>query len=1346
MYILINQLSASSSSSSTNPKFAWPPRPPGPSPFDPSSHPPSDPFNNTSSFAEDPRGPTMTMPHRAVSQPTAFNDIAIDPEFSGVGPPAEEYTFDPPVHPVPPAYNRTYSAPLPARVGYLRHPLSPLHDPYGSVQTSPASDDDVRTPLHTLSLELADSVQSAIQTLLHLSPPHLLDNAKEQYSGCTVQMPTTSLSALLTSMRSLNYLSANVETLCAPLHAQESGWTPPAVKPANDFDIGELLQSVADLLSGQAAQAGVDFVLFHGDVGIKHVSVCGDGEGLAYVLSHVIRQILLVAHKGDTIELGLQIIPQSPSLTPRLELPLSNADVDKHRQANMLSGGLPTSPGKTFPSTPFGLAQGPLLCIFEIVHNIFQSYDSPSQTPRAELNPFSQLKEQGDAATPRLDTIMCRRLLQSQNATLRTDAKPSSPLNDGLPRRAYELSVMLPRGRPIPEPAALSAEEEAVRQPFSTVRLAREPTLFELSDFAESLRGKKVLLHASLTSVFARHLTSYLAVWGLDISHKPLEESEPHSRDGSRRDSGYAGSPNTPPAMETVTMPTPMSLAGSGVFAAREADKFIIIDDDVSVLRRELIRLRSQALPTTVRPHLGKRPTMTSRARSTPHVRQVSNLKRPGQMIIHFTSLANYNLVRDVIVGLIGSPWATQSGTLIHPDVMVIPKPVGPRRFLTALHTAVHQPIVDPYFSPIATSPRSPGGGFFANLRTPTGTELARDNGFFDRVMEESLEHPTHHSVRSPLGEYPPIQSNRRLNDALHLSIPPSSDLVSTPAFEYFSSVKTGSAASGIVLQSPDGTPVGMFFEPPAKADGRRSSYGRMPSDTLRRKATGRRTSSGANQDESNQSPATSPQNARRISNMSSSTSKTDVKESASRRSSGSKEMSPTMTPDLPGRGVSRRKTFQINQNVEPIIAQGRDRAATLTQVARKNPASPPILPSPKEVHPSQPTKTSSPGFVKPPKVLRTVRRSVSDDVVVPPINVLIVEDNPINQNILAMFLRKKKIQYQSAKDGLEAVEKWRTGSFHLILMDIQLPVMDGIEATKEIRKLERSHNIGVFPSTPGSEYPRSTGEAPSSPFRSSVIIVALTASSLQSDRVVALAAGCNDFLTKPVSLKWLERKIVEWGCMQALIDFEGWRRWKGSDPKDPNETKRGFTIGPQAAAKTLAGRLRIERKHARSPGPATPTTNDSSGPQINIEAPTPHSELVDSNDEDKPIILPTPAKSLQSARSDLADKRHPIFIPSPHYSSPPAAGLPKSSSLMSIHEEDYEQARALSLGPNIKAASLPDLQTDVNLSSTEAAHAAVERELPELPSDSSGDSFDTANESLDSISLEHSSQSDLPS
>ena len=45
------------------------------------------------------------------------------------------------------------------------------------------------------------------------------------------------------------------------------------------------------------------------------------------------------------------------------------------------------------------------------------------------------------------------------------------------------------------------------------------------------------------------------------------------------------------------------------------------------------------------------------------------------------------------------------------------------------------------------------------------------------------------------------------------------------------------------------------------------------------------------------------------------------------------------------------------------------------------------------------------------------------------------MEDNPINQNILSMFLRKKKIKHQAAKDGEEAIAKWKTGGFHLILV-----------------------------------------------------------------------------------------------------------------------------------------------------------------------------------------------------------------------------------------------------------------------------------------------------------------------
>lgn len=103
--------------------------------------------------------------------------------------------------------------------------------------------------------------------------------------------------------------------------------------------------------------------------------------------------------------------------------------------------------------------------------------------------------------------------------------------------------------------------------------------------------------------------------------------------------------------------------------------------------------------------------------------------------------------------------------------------------------------------------------------------------------------------------------------------------------------------------------------------------------------------------------------------------------------------------------------------------------------------------------------------------------------------------------------------------NGQEAVNQWRTGGFHLVLMDIQLPVMNGLEATKEIRRLEALNGIGVFSGSPIDVM--QAGKADDGDnlekelFKSPVIIVALTASSLQSDRHEALAAGCNDFLTK---------------------------------------------------------------------------------------------------------------------------------------------------------------------------------------------------------------------------------------
>lgn len=153
------------------------------------------------------------------------------------------------------------------------------------------------------------------------------------------------------------------------------------------------------------------------------------------------------------------------------------------------------------------------------------------------------------------------------------------------------------------------------------------------------------------------------------------------------------------------------------------------------------------------------------------------------------------------------------------------------------------------------------------------------------------------------------------------------------------------------------------------------------------------------------------------------------------------------------------------------------------------------------------------------------------------------------------------------------------------------MPLMDGIQATKEIRRLEKLNSEAGYPpvspspegqtpsemSTTSSSTGSSETRNSNSPYRSSVIIVALTASSLQSDRVAALSAGCNDFLTKPVSLLWLNNKIIEWGSIKAL------QMWADIRP----EAVRSLSSGQAQQAKNIADRLHVPSKGRVTPIPA---------------------------------------------------------------------------------------------------------------------------------------------------------------
>lgn len=114
---------------------------------------------------------------------------------------------------------------------------------------------------------------------------------------------------------------------------------------------------------------------------------------------------------------------------------------------------------------------------------------------------------------------------------------------------------------------------------------------------------------------------------------------------------------------------------------------------------------------------------------------------------------------------------------------------------------------------------------------------------------------------------------------------------------------------------------------------------------------------------------------------------------------------------------------------------------------------------------------------------------------------ILLVEDNEMNRDMLSRRLEKRGYTLLIAADGGAGVEMAKSGAPDLILMDMSLPVIDGWEATKLLKAEAATQGIPI---------------------------IALTAHAMDSDRVKALEAGCDDFDTKPVELPRLLTKIEE--------------------------------------------------------------------------------------------------------------------------------------------------------------------------------------------------------------------------
>jgi CheY-like chemotaxis protein/HPt (histidine-containing phosphotransfer) domain-containing protein len=125
------------------------------------------------------------------------------------------------------------------------------------------------------------------------------------------------------------------------------------------------------------------------------------------------------------------------------------------------------------------------------------------------------------------------------------------------------------------------------------------------------------------------------------------------------------------------------------------------------------------------------------------------------------------------------------------------------------------------------------------------------------------------------------------------------------------------------------------------------------------------------------------------------------------------------------------------------------------------------------------------------------------------PVRILLVEDHPINQRVTVRMLGRLGYTAEVVGNGRQAVDALRCGEFTLVLMDCQMPEMDGYAATREIRRQEQSGAIHMGPRR--------------------VPIIAMTASAMAGDRERCIASGMDDYLTKPASMEALRTVLRRW-------------------------------------------------------------------------------------------------------------------------------------------------------------------------------------------------------------------------
>jgi len=200
------------------------------------------------------------------------------------------------------------------------------------------------------------------------------------------------------------------------------------------------------------------------------------------------------------------------------------------------------------------------------------------------------------------------------------------------------------------------------------------------------------------------------------------------------------------------------------------------------------------------------------------------------------------------------------------------------------------------------------------------------------------------------------------------------------------------------------------------------------------------------------------------------------------------------------------------------------------------------------------------------------------------PLSILLCDDNAINQKVAARILATIGYQPDLAGNGREALEAIDKKRYDLIFMDVMMPEMDGLEATRNIR--ERQKDAATYPH-----------------YQNRIVIVAMTAQAMQGDREKCLAAGMDDYLSKPVLPKDVRAIIERWGAQIASA---------ASPTPEPAPVTAPAPVPAAASAPMPAPPIAPIPKPATIPVPipvmSTPTPTPTPDPNTAVPKPAPAS------------------------------------------------------------------------------------------------------------------------------------------